>query len=322
MMMVLRLKCRWLYTISNQDMSVARATRCLLTLSKKPDLAHLVHSFSFNTSLSPYFLQAFLILLSRALSNMNNLRVLSLELDVPIIISPLDRVFCRLTKFTCILTLEGSFPLSQFLLNQPTIEELYIICQSDDLSALEPGALPALKDLTAPLQLLPKLLAYRLPCLSRLCVLDTLYNWTNFLLLAAVLVISLPPESIELAIRVEIDPTVTGTAGILFGLGRLGRACPYITSLRLDTYGDFLGQEELHNMFAPALSNFPNLEKSMITSQSATSDEYIRNSAQIQPALTPSGVDPSFHSVLEFASDTLSDFISDVLPALSAPPVP
>ncbi|KDN34670.1 hypothetical protein RSAG8_12260, partial [Rhizoctonia solani AG-8 WAC10335] len=100
-------------------MSVARTARCLLTLSKKPDLAHLVHSFSFHLSSSRHFLQAFLILLSRALRNMNNLRVLLLQADVPITINLLVQITCRLTRLTLVIPSEDSYPVSQLLSNPP-----------------------------------------------------------------------------------------------------------------------------------------------------------------------------------------------------------
>ncbi|CAE6435163.1 unnamed protein product [Rhizoctonia solani] len=164
-----------------------------------------------------------------------------------------------------------------------------------------PVALPILKDLTPPLQLLPKLLAYQLPRLSRLCILDILSN-TQLLLVAAVLAPSHLPESIELILRVEITPT--GKTGVIGrGLYRLDKGVPCIRSLRLDTYGDLVGQDDLRNMFAPVLSSFPNLEKVMFTSQSLTPDEYMGNCAQVQSDPTSSGPDLSSQSVLTFVSD-------------------
>ncbi|KAL5640645.1 hypothetical protein ACGC1H_001205 [Rhizoctonia solani] len=266
------------------NMNTTRTTRCLRTLSKKLDLAHLVHSFSINLPLYLDFLQAFLPLLSHAFGNMNNLRTLSLEIDVPLAINPLNQVTCKLTKLRCVIPPEGSYPLSQFLLSQPAIEELFIVCQPDDIDTLSPEALPALKNLTAPLHLLPRLLVSRLSRLSRLCVLDIMAHSIKVVVLAAVLTYPAPPRSMELVIRIAITPNMMEITDIPRALRVLGQAVPYVTLLRLDVYGDLINQEELRDTFTSALPNFPNLNASAVTFQPITSDGYIGNPAQVQQA--------------------------------------
>ncbi|CAE6348099.1 unnamed protein product [Rhizoctonia solani] len=264
------------------DMNIIRTTQCLLTLSKKPDLAHLVHSFSANLPLYPDLLQAFLALLSDAFGNMTNLRTLSLEIDVPMTINPLNQIACRLTRLSCVIPPEGSYPLSQFLSSQPAIEELFIVCQPDDIDNLSPEALPALKNLTAPLHLLPRLLVYRLSRLSRLCVLDIMAHSIKVTVLTSVLAYPAPPRSMELVIRVAITSNMMESTDIPCALRVLGQAVPYVTSLRMDIYDELIDQGELQYTFTSALSNFPNLKTSAVTFNPTTSDEYIHNSAQVQ----------------------------------------
>ncbi|KDN41407.1 hypothetical protein RSAG8_07522, partial [Rhizoctonia solani AG-8 WAC10335] len=90
------------------------------------------------------------------------------------------------------------YPISKFLSTQPAIEELYIVCRPDGLADLCPEALPALRDLAAPLRLLPKLLSTRISRLSRLSVLGTMADVDELLQLGVALESDTPPESLEL----------------------------------------------------------------------------------------------------------------------------
>ncbi|KDN40506.1 hypothetical protein RSAG8_08126, partial [Rhizoctonia solani AG-8 WAC10335] len=94
------------------------------------------------------------------------------------------------------------------------------------------------------------------------------------------------------------------TAAILRTLGALGKAAPYITSLRLDAYGDLVGQENLQNMFSPALSNFPNLKTTMFTSQSLTRCRGIPNSTWTQAQTSLETLIPSPPNIDPFISPT------------------
>ncbi|CAE6481463.1 hypothetical protein ACGC1H_001195 [Rhizoctonia solani] len=315
---VYSISVRSLYA-SIPDMSVTRTTQCLLTLSKKPDLAGLVHSFSFGLPLS-HFLQAFLILLSRALHNMNNLRALSLDMDAPLPINLLNQISSRLTKLTCILPSEGSYPISQFLSSQPTIEELHIVCRPEDISTLNPEAFPALKILTAPTWLLDTLLSLRLTHLSRLCILDIMDLPELLTMLIAFITLSSPPQSMELVIHVKVASDWIPTAALFHALVALSQGVRCIGSLRLYTYGDLTCQEELQDMFTSKLPGFPRLNTSRFAFQPVTSDEYISNSARFQSMQTSAGGD-SPQNAVSHLSNVVANLLS-TLATLSSPPAP
>ncbi|CAE6405738.1 unnamed protein product [Rhizoctonia solani] len=316
---VYSISIRSLYA-SIPDMSVTRTTQCLLTLSKRPDLANLVQSFSFGLPLSPHFLQAFLVLLSRALHNMNNLRVLSLDMDAPLPINLLNQISGRLTKLTCILPPEGSYPISQLLSNQPTIEELHIVCRPEDISTLSPESLPALKVLTAPTWILNTLLSLRLTHLSRLCILDIMELPELLTVLMAFITLPSPPESMQLVIHVKISSDWIPTAALFHALVALSQGILCISSLRLYTYGDITCQEELQDMFASNLSEFPRLDTSRLTFRPVTSDEYINNSARFQSMQTPLG-GGSLQNAMRHMSNVVAKLLS-TLATLSSPSAP
>ncbi|KAG8705519.1 hypothetical protein FRC11_008984, partial [Ceratobasidium sp. 423] len=236
---VYSISVRELYA-SIPGMSISRTTKCLLTLSTKPELARLVRSFYFNLSPSPHVLRAFQTRLLHALGIINNLHILALDLDAPMDTSLLGQISCRLTELYCTLPPEGSSPLSQFLSTQPAIEKLLIICRPDDICSLGRDGLPVLRELAAPSELLPRLLPSRLSRLSRLTVLRTMAG-SELFLLNAILATSAPPQSMELIIQVKITRNMTGAA-VSAGLGLLGRDAPLISLLVLKKYGDYINK--------------------------------------------------------------------------------
>ncbi|CAE6533681.1 unnamed protein product [Rhizoctonia solani] len=291
------------------ELGISRMTKCLLTLSTKPELASLVRSFSFNLFHSPHVLQAFVTLLSRALGNMNNLHTLSFRLGfaVPRAMNLLVYAPLRLTKLECNLPPEGSYPVAQFLSTQPTIEELLIICRTEDISTLPYDALPALKDLAAPLRLLPRLLLPRLPRLSRLTALEVMTDPEDLIMLALLFTASKPSQLIELILRAKITENTMSAVTVTVGLGLLGLAAPSIQSLMLGIYGDHIDKSVLQVMFSTALPNFPNLKLLVLTSPAPAQGAYIPG-PQMQLVRTLSRTHTFFYNVLASVSSTVFDF--------------
>ncbi|CEL58369.1 hypothetical protein RSOLAG1IB_03115 [Rhizoctonia solani AG-1 IB] len=264
-------------------MSMIRMTRCLLTLSKNPELACLVRSFSLRISPS-HLLRAFHALLTRGLSNMTGLHTLSLQLGIYATSSVMSRMSCRLTKLVYVAASDPSYPISRFLSSQPSIEELYIVCRPGDVSALNPEALPALRDLAAPLQLLPALLKPRLSLLSRLSVLGTASKFGSFVQLAMVLGSTRRPESLELVIGVDISGLSMDSKALAPGLALLGMHAPFVGLLRLEIHEGCIRQDDLHYIFASALPEFPNLKTLIVMSQPPDLGAYIRKSTHLRHA--------------------------------------
>ncbi|CAE6435171.1 unnamed protein product, partial [Rhizoctonia solani] len=185
------------------------------------------------------------------------------EVNIPADANLLGGISSRLTKLTCIFPLKSSYPISRFLSNQPAIEELYIDCHRSNLSPLEPGAFPVLKNLNAPLRLLSRLLVCRLPFLYRLCVLDVMRCEIELMALGLGFLFVGLSEPLELVIWVDVDSGIRH-ATLLRALGLLGRAATCVASLRLNICGDRIGQEELQDITS-TLSSFSNLQTSAIT---------------------------------------------------------
>ncbi|KAF8703888.1 hypothetical protein RHS03_06169, partial [Rhizoctonia solani] len=243
------------------NMSMTRTTQCLLTLSQKPELARLVRLFSY-VSYS-HVLRSFYALLARALRNMTSLQTLWFYHDTYVPMSGvLSQTSFRLTKLIYVAESDLSYSIFQFLSTQPTIEELHISCRLDNMSTLSPEALPALRDLTAPLHLLPILLHSRLSRLSRLSVLGTMSKAEAFIQLRMALESTKPPDSIELVIgthaRIRASSILHNV--VTPGLAFLGLRIPFIGSLRLNIHQGRVGREQLQDMFTFALPNFPNLK--------------------------------------------------------------
>ncbi|KDN38442.1 hypothetical protein RSAG8_09536, partial [Rhizoctonia solani AG-8 WAC10335] len=264
-------------------MSISRVVQCLVTLSANPGLACLVRSFSLQLS-SSQVLRPFRTLLASALRNMNGLHTLSLLFGRFAISSVLSQVSCRLTKFVCAVATSGdSYPISQFLMTQPTIEGLNIYCPPNNMSGIGPEALPALRSLAAPLWLLPKIIvAFRLPHISRLSVLGEMMDVQDFVLLGAIFELGKPPESMELAIDLDITAEQMDPLNVSAGLALLGKTAPFINVLMLDIFKGQIKREGLRNIFLrpPTLPRFPNLKTLIVISPPPTSCAVICSSPQ------------------------------------------
>ncbi|CAE6426604.1 unnamed protein product [Rhizoctonia solani] len=297
---------RTLYA-SIPEMDMVCMTQCLRTLSKKCKLARLVQSFSFQVPSYSYPLRAILALFSHALSNMNNLRVLLLKVNVPISLNFANRMSCQLEKLSCVILPGGSYPIQQLLSSQPTIKALHIVCRPDDVSALNWEALPVLKSLSAPNRLLPILLPSRLSRLSRLCVINVMTSPRELLALSTSLAQLDPPESLELCLRVNFLRATPNA------LEYLGQAARFITSLRLDKFGAPIGQEELQTTFVPTRSNFPKLKTLTIMPHLPTPPAFIRD-LQTQPVdtLEVPNIQPLTQDLPSFMQDMV-DFLADTV---------
>ncbi|CAE6439435.1 unnamed protein product [Rhizoctonia solani] len=264
-------------------MSTSRTTQCLLTLSTKPEIARLVRSFSLRLS-SSRVLRNSPGILARALGNMTGLTSLSLQLGIFATSGVLSQVTCRLTKFVCIMASDDTYSISKFLSAQPAIEELYIVGQPDGLAGLGADALPALRDLAAPLRLLPDLLHSRLSGISRLSILGTIAEIEEFVQLGTALESAKAPwpESLELAMGVDITAFLMTTDILAQGLSILGRRAPFIGLLRLEIHRGYIREDGLRNVFTFALPDFSNLKTLVIMSQSPIPGAYIRKSIHVQ----------------------------------------
>ncbi|GAB1523849.1 hypothetical protein RhiTH_006999 [Rhizoctonia solani] len=171
-----------------------------------------------------------------AYGNMTELHTLSLQLGTYATSSVMSQMSCRLKKFVCIIASDPSYPVSQFLSTQPCIEELYVVCRPEDISTLDPEALPALRDLAAPLQLLPVLIRTRLSRLSRLSVLGTIGKSGSFIELIMALRSAKPPESLELVVGVDVNAISMVPKILTPGLAVLGLYAPFIALLRLEIH--------------------------------------------------------------------------------------
>ncbi|CAE6493734.1 unnamed protein product [Rhizoctonia solani] len=230
---------------------------------------------------------------------MNNLRKLTLDECAPIVPYLLEGVSFRLTHLDLLIPSQASYPVSQFLSSQPTIEELLIICQSNDLSALSPDALPSLRNLSAPLTLLPTLLAFRLPHIARLSILGVMTHSDELIILSLLLALFNPPESLMLVVKVRVGANAITIADISRGLSILGEGAPFITLLALAKYGDQIGQDELQDMFIYALPHFPNLKQLNLMSRPMPQGADTRN-PQVEPVRTPSGILSLLYNALAY----------------------
>ncbi|CAE6446986.1 unnamed protein product [Rhizoctonia solani] len=246
------------------DMTVSHTTKCLLTLSGKPEIACLVRSFYFFPS-SFHALRAFRTLITRALGNMTNLHTLSLGLDT-FPASSLVQFSFRLRKLVYTHSYYEPHPVSQLLSTQPTIEELTLLCPPHDISTLDRDALPALKKLSAPIWLLPKLLLSRMSRLTQLRVIGNMAEADQFFQLGALFKVAEPPDSLELAIGMDATTHLMITQIVSLGLALIGLAAPFISSLRVDIHQGYIQQDKLQNMFAFVLPRFPNLKTLVVMS--------------------------------------------------------
>ncbi|KAL5640629.1 hypothetical protein ACGC1H_001193 [Rhizoctonia solani] len=184
---------------------------------------------------------------------------------------------CQLTELLYHCLSSYSYPISGFLSTQPTIEKLIIVCPADGLSNLAPEALPALRDLNVPVQLLSTPLISHLSRLSRLFVLNTVTNLAQFVQLAGSLQTITVPRLLELLVGIDtsMDPRAIEIASI--GLGYLGSAAPFVTSLKLNIDQGYIWQDELHDMFLFVLPRFPNLRTLTMMSPPPYEITYTRN---------------------------------------------
>ncbi|CUA76541.1 hypothetical protein RSOLAG22IIIB_12357 [Rhizoctonia solani] len=291
-------------------MNTTRTIQCLLTLSTSPQVARLVRSFSLPLS-SSRVVQDDPGLLARGLGNMTGLTSLSLQLGVFATSSVLSPMSCRLTKFVCVLSSDDAYPIANFLSTQLAIEELYIVCPPDGLTNLQPEALPALRDLAAPLRLLPKLLSSRVSQISRLSVLGTMADVDELLQLGVALETDKPPESMELVIGVDITAFLMTTDMLAHGLGLLGLRAPFLNLLRLEIHRGHIRQDGLQGVFLHALPKHPKLKTLVVMSQPPCSSAYIRKFPQAQPAQ----VAPSLLSI----SNTPANEFSTLSPRYLSP---
>ncbi|QRW19708.1 hypothetical protein RhiXN_01114 [Rhizoctonia solani] len=261
-------------------MSASRTTQCLLTLSTKPEIACLVRVFSLRLS-SSRILHESPNILAHALGNMTNLISLSLHLAVFATSAILSQATFRLTKLVCIMTSDEAYSISTFLSTQPDIEELYIVGQPNGLTDLDIDALPALRDLAAPLRLIPSLIRSSGSKISHLSILGTIAEFEEFVQLGTILEAIQAPGRVELVMSVDITAFLMTTDILAKGLSLLGQRAPFtISLLRLELHRGHIRQDDLRDVLKSALPEFPNLKTLVIMSHSPVRGAYIRTPTQ------------------------------------------
>ncbi|KAG8743416.1 hypothetical protein FRC10_012081 [Ceratobasidium sp. 414] len=161
---------RPLYT-SIPYMNRTRVILCLRTLAQHPSLACLVRSCTIIITTCPLYnlSYAFSHLAPRAFEQMTNLTELSLRLHAFTNSSILARARFKLRNLACVISSHSTYPITQFLISQPTIESLVITCDPQDIIlGLPRDALPILRNVAAPFALLPPLLSTRLSHITRI----------------------------------------------------------------------------------------------------------------------------------------------------------
>ncbi|KAF8761204.1 hypothetical protein RHS01_00304 [Rhizoctonia solani] len=160
------------------------------------------------------------------------------------------------------MTSDEAYSISTFLSTQPDIEELYIVGQPNGLTDLDIDALPALRDLAAPLRLIPT-------------------EFEEFVQLGTILEAIQAPGRVELVMSVDITAFLMTTDILAKGLSLLGQRAPFtISLLRLELHRGHIRQDDLRDVLKSALPEFPNLKTLVIMSHSPVRGAYIRTPTQ------------------------------------------
>lgn len=238
--------CRRAYAVSVRPlyaaigmMGTTRTARCLETLANNEHLARLVRIYAVKAT-GPGNLVDLTNMVARALEQMKNLVDLSIQLGVHATSAVLARAKFRLTKLVCVLVSDQEYTVAQFLESQPAIELLYVVCREDGLDTLAPDALPALRDVAAPLALLPYLAPTRLNCLTRISILGTFVDPAGISIFATSLLNAptrpAPGTSVDLVLGVDLLSRAMCPSYIEFALSHLGDCAPWIGLLRLEVH--------------------------------------------------------------------------------------
>ncbi|KAG8743417.1 hypothetical protein FRC10_012082 [Ceratobasidium sp. 414] len=252
------------------SMSAMRTIQCLRTLTLNPHLAQLVRLYTINTpfkELRRY--DVFTTLVTCALENMINLAELSLHLGVSCTSTVFKRATFKLHKLVCVIVSDPTYPISRFLESQPAIESLYLVCRPEGFTGLSPTALPALRDVAAPLDLLPQFIIRDLSQINRVSSLGTIASPLEIRKLAVMFSFAptRPPGSIELVLGLDLGVREMSPDNVGSALAVLGDNAPGIGLLRLEVHKGHVKHVLMSESLTFALHHYPSLHTLVVMSQ-------------------------------------------------------
>ncbi|KAG9099131.1 hypothetical protein FRC06_005618, partial [Ceratobasidium sp. 370] len=260
---------RPLYT-SIASMSAMRTIQCLHTLASNAHLARLVRLYSISTpfkELRRY--DVFSNLVACTLENTTNLAELSLQLGVSCTSAVFKHVTFKLRKLVCVVASDPAYPISRFLESQPSIESLYLVCRPDGLADLSAAVLPVLRDVAAPLDLLPDFIIRDLSQINLVSSLGTISSPSEIRKLAVMFALAptQPLGNIELVLGLDLDAHDMLPDSIGSALAMLGDSAPGIGLLRLEVHKGRVEHEFMLESLTFALHHFSSLHTLVIMSQ-------------------------------------------------------
>ncbi|KAG8704196.1 hypothetical protein FRC09_003702 [Ceratobasidium sp. 395] len=244
-----------------------RTIQCLDTLTTNTHLARLVQSYHLNITLEKYN-PRLPALVTNALRNMTGLTELSLQLGLAFSSTVLEHATFKLHKIVCVVKSSSKYSISRFLNSQPEIESLYLVCHQSALTSLSPTALPALKDVAAPLCILPKIVMERLHHITRISCLGTITNIRDFDIITVAFVCApvQPKAPVELVLGLDLRGPQMSPEWLRLGVWTLGYAAPWIGLLRLEVHKGRVEPTLLQHSITSALQSYPSLHTLVIMS--------------------------------------------------------
>ncbi|KAG9122064.1 hypothetical protein FRC07_001703 [Ceratobasidium sp. 392] len=210
---------------------------------------------------------------------MAGLTELTVMLGVSCTSAILERATFKLRKLVCVIKSDSKYPVARFLDSQPTIESLYIVSRPEAFGSLLLTALPILRDVAAPLCLLPYILSTRLSHVTRISSLGTIASYTELDKLATLLrdAVAQPAALIELVIGLDLDAPAMRPEYVEAGLSLLGYRAPWIGLLRLEVHRGRVEPTFLSKSLTGALHYYPYLRTLVVmSSPSPQTCAYIR----------------------------------------------
>ncbi|KAG8727657.1 hypothetical protein FRC12_022336 [Ceratobasidium sp. 428] len=220
-------------------------------------------------------------LVTAALKNMTGLTELSLRLGPSFSSAVLRKARFRLRKLVCTIVSAPEYPVARFLNSQRALESLYLNCGTERrfASVLSPEALPALKDISAPPQLLLDILPRRLCHTTSISLLGTIIDLNELATLIMLFHTSTcsPTTPVECILGLDFSAPALRQEIVAELLSLLGHTAPWIGSLRLEVHLGQVEQDFLSRHLAQALSNYPSLRTlAIISSPQSRIHAYMR----------------------------------------------
>ncbi|KAG8704199.1 hypothetical protein FRC09_003705 [Ceratobasidium sp. 395] len=260
-----------LYT-SIPSMNALRTVQSLGTLAMSTFLAQLVRSCSIDAPIEDDESGYLSELVAAALKNMTGLTELSLRLGPSFSSVVLQKARFRLRKLVCVIVSAPEYPVARFLNYQHALESLYLDCAGTERrfsSLLSPKALPILKDISAPPQLLLKILPRRLCHITSISSLGTIIdpNVLGELIMLFHKGPTSPTTPVECILGLDFSAPTWRQEIVARALSLLGQAAPWIGSLRLEVHRGRVEQDFLLRHLTQILSNYPSLHTLAIISE-------------------------------------------------------